>query len=59
MSARRRRHTTCEPRVRGSVLSEYVVVLFGLAIAFTGVAVIVDLVVEHDSEFSAALAFPF
>lgn len=48
-----------EPRLRGSVLTEYIVVLLGFAVVWTTIDFVIDNIREHHDEFSTALQLPF
>ncbi len=48
-----------EPRQRGSVLTEYIAVLLGLLIVWTGLERVLGFIREHNTEFSSALQVPF
>ena len=48
-----------EPRQRGSVLTEYIVVLLGFAVVWTTIDFVIDNIREHHDEFSTALQLPF
>jgi len=47
-----------EPRQHGSVLSEYLVVLAGLLIVWTGIEVVLELVRLHHDNYAAVLELP-
>ena len=48
-----------EPRERGSALSEYLVVMAGLLIVYTGIDIVIDLLEQHTERYGNVLELLF
>ena len=52
-------HLRNEPLQRGSVLTEYIVVMLAMVVVWLTVYAVIELIQEHHEEFSWALQLPF